>query len=157
LDVQRNKEFMEAKSVEEYLLLIQQRMDEVSLSFGECLDVLAEEQRNGRQWRLRCTKLEREHKDLLAKLEKLKQHQGIRFEHHVSLLESFHERPKSRLPLLADEITRADLLQSKEGKADVSHTSDKITHTRIFIPSIRLGLPLANRHVPPLPPKIQDF
>jgi hypothetical protein len=155
VDIQRNKEFMEAKSIEEYLTLIQRRMEEVSQSFGECLDILAEEQRNGRQWKLRYTKLEKDHKDLLARLEKLHLHQGARFEHPLSMMESLYERPRSRLPLLAEDITKIDLIQGKDAKTETPHT-DKNTSARIFIPSIRLGLPL-NRHVPPLPPKILDF
>jgi actin-related protein len=62
---------MEASSMEEYLLLIQKRTDEITKSFHECIQILAEEQRIARQWRLKNQRLEKRIEKLVQKIEEL--------------------------------------------------------------------------------------
>lgn len=66
MSVKRNKELFEAGSDREYIRLLQSRVKELSMSFQECLEVLAEEQKVSRKTRLKYEKLYKEKEDLKA-------------------------------------------------------------------------------------------
>lgn len=53
-----NKKVLEADSVEEYAVLLQTKLTDISHSFEEVLQVLAESQSLARSWRLRYEKLQ---------------------------------------------------------------------------------------------------
>jgi hypothetical protein len=51
--IKENKEILECQNAEDYLKIIHLRIQELELSFTKSLDVLADEQRNSNQWRLK--------------------------------------------------------------------------------------------------------
>jgi hypothetical protein len=141
-DLKQNREMMNSSSVEEYMLLVQKRMSDISMSFGNCLHVLAEEQKTSRHWRQKFLKLNKEFKSLTDEIERSRTLTPKRY----FLVPKTEFNPSKNLtfpPVNVESNSKIDKHPKNDLHPNLTEHTNKPYHGNIFIPSVKLGLPVS--------------
>ncbi|KAJ3320167.1 hypothetical protein HDV06_005644 [Boothiomyces sp. JEL0866] len=173
-NIQNNKELMEAISIETYISKIHQQLRQLSESFQECLDVLAEEKSLSRQLRLKIERFEKSAKsrksdennqmyfkkkrDLANILLPISRPStAVEFENiPVEILEKKDPIVVTDLPIEEQQQTRNRATTACStfpgiGQRKVNRTAKQrpsttpVKTTSIYIPSIKVGMPFGSK------------
>lgn len=132
--IKENRELLECQSIEEYLKIVNVRLQELEFSLNKTLDVLADEQRNSNQWRLKAEHASKKLESISEEMHELLKRANLHSSCINSQLENLKiSKAETKKVIVLPFLGSDDLILTKS----CSQANEKMKKTKmpIYVPS----------------------